>query len=612
MRRLLAAGAPVMVSLYITAGNMTAFRLSVMRPLSLAALLLMGGILYAKGRREGLTALDKGFFAYIAVANALFWFFPYSISGIVADFPTGILFAVLFSAVAFPALAGRYFTEYFAKKTSPEAVWQTDIFKTINRRMTWAWAVIFALSAFVTTMPLLFDLPGNPGTGFLFQVVLPALFMLGVGVPMNRRYPAYYQSKMGIEPPGPEPVGCDTNKGAHLSEAPPKENRMENGMENQRKVVAINGSPHEGVGNTSQMLGMIASVLAGEGVAMEEIYLAGKKIDYCIGCGACLEKGKCWRPDEYAAIAEKLFSADGIIFASPVYFNHVTAQMKTFIDRSLAFGHKPRTSWKPGLAVSVSAGRSETATAQYLAGTLHVFGAFAVGTLTAMATGPGTFMGKDLVEARARDLALDLVRAIKEKRQYPATDENLSFYLFMRDLVVREKEFMRDDYRHWQDAGLLKGFEAYMGQKYAAPNFDPEFRKEWLKENIRESKSAERVITLSPEPSRGPSSVISCREFLMLMPGGLRKDEAGDLSAIYQFEITGSEEFVAHLAIKDGACLFHEGPHPHPDVTIKAPADLWLAISQGNEDGQKAFMAGKYKIEGSVALLMKLGRLFRG
>jgi multimeric flavodoxin WrbA len=124
-------------------------------------------------------------------------------------------------------------------------------------------------------------------------------------------------------------------------------------MSTQLRVVAINGSPHGAIGNTSQMIRMIGEGLSREGIVLEELFLTDKAIAYCTGCGVCLEKGKCWRKDDHAGITDTLFAADGIILASPVYFKHVTAQMKTFIDRSLAFGHKPRGASKPGLAVFV-------------------------------------------------------------------------------------------------------------------------------------------------------------------------------------------------------------------------------------------------------------------
>ncbi len=84
----------------------------------------------------------------------------------------------------------------------------------------------------------------------------------------------------------------------------------------------------------------------------------------------------------------------------------------------------------------------------------------------------------------------------------------------------------------------------------------------------------------------------------------------GGLKAIYQLEVDGGENFVAHLKIADGICDYHEGPVANPDLVIKTPADVWLKISRGEMDGQKAFMAGQYKVEGDLSLLLKLKTLF--
>ena len=70
------------------------------------------------------------------------------------------------------------------------------------------------------------------------------------------------------------------------------------------------------------------------------------------------------------------------------------------------------------------------------------------------------------------------------------------------------------------------------------------------------------------------------------------------------------KDFVAHLRISDSTCVFVDGPHEKPDVTVKSPSDVWLAISKGEMNGQAAFMAGKYKVEGDITLLMRLGSLF--
>jgi hypothetical protein len=208
------------------------------------------------------------------------------------------------------------------------------------------------------------------------------------------------------------------------------------------------------------------------------------------------------------------------------------------------------------LAVSVSAGKGETETGRYLSSLLS----FSVGTLTAIATTPGSFLGKASVEARARDLAHDLARAIKEKRVYPATDENLSFYLFMRDPVTREKELMQADYRHWRETGLLNGFEAYVKQEFITIDIDHETRKEWLREMVREEKAKEKgepVAKGTEVKTSGIScdqlSTENCHELLQNMPTAFRSEAAKGIKAIYQFVITGTEEFAAYLNIEDGS-----------------------------------------------------------
>ncbi|RPH30293.1 flavodoxin family protein, partial [bacterium] len=336
-------------------------------------------------------------------------------------------------------------------------------------------------------------------------------------------------------------------------------------MTDQFRVVAINGSPHGAIGNTSQMIRMIGEGLSQEEIVLEEILLSDKAISYCIGCAVCLEKGKCWRRDDHAGITDTVFAADGIILASPVYFKHVTAQMKTFIDRSLAFGHKPRGVTKPGLAVVVSAGLADISTAQYLESLLKVYGAYSLGSLVAIGANMGGFLGKEAVEARAQDLAREMALAVREKKRYPVTGDDLHHYLFMRDLVTREKAFMRDDYRYWQEAGILDGFEAYAQQRYTRTSYDPEMRKEWIKSLIREenaAKTGEKAASgVSPAVPSCPATAASCLELLKMMPLGFRSEAAQGLNAVYQFEISGAESFSAYLEIADGRCTFHEGSH---------------------------------------------------
>ncbi|MBM4325977.1 MAG: hypothetical protein FJ118_02340 [Deltaproteobacteria bacterium] len=379
------------------------------------------------------------------------------------------------------------------------------------------------------------------------------------------------------------------------------------------KVVAINGSPHERIGNTSQMIAMLGGALEGEGLQLEEILLSSYRINYCVGCGNCLTKGGCWIKDDYSSVAKKALAADAVILACPVYVFNVTAQMKTFLDRSLGHGHRPQESWKPGLAVSVSAGLGESWVAEYLSNTLRIFGAFPVGQLTAIAVAPGQFLGKETVEARAEDLARDLARAVKQGLRYPVTDNDLRFWQFIGNLISQNRDLMKADHKHWQEKGLYDSFETYVGQSWSESSGTPEARAAWIKSLIKSQQAAMQGRgneERQTEHKRQSGRSRTARGLLEGMPQALNVESSKGIAVTYQFEVSGSETFSANLRIENQRASFHEGLAENPDVTIRTPAEVWVAISRGELDGAQAFMSGKYTAEGDLSLLMKLPKLF--
>lgn len=56
-------------------------------------------------------------------------------------------------------------------------------------------------------------------------------------------------------------------------------------------------------------------------------------INYCKGCLGCVSSGECVIHDDMSGILEDMVDADVIVFASPIYFNTISGQMKTMIDR---------------------------------------------------------------------------------------------------------------------------------------------------------------------------------------------------------------------------------------------------------------------------------------
>ena len=62
----------------------------------------------------------------------------------------------------------------------------------------------------------------------------------------------------------------------------------------------------------------------------KKISLKDKNINYCTGCGVCLNGEKsCPQKDDMGEVLEKMIAADVIVMATPVYFYTMCAQMKT-------------------------------------------------------------------------------------------------------------------------------------------------------------------------------------------------------------------------------------------------------------------------------------------
>ena len=101
-----------------------------------------------------------------------------------------------------------------------------------------------------------------------------------------------------------------------------------------KKVLVLSSSPRRG-GNSDLLCDQFMVGAKEAGHVTEKIFLKDKKINYCTGCGTCLNEGKrCPQKDDMAEVLEKMIDADVLVMATPVYFYTMCAQMKTLIDRT--------------------------------------------------------------------------------------------------------------------------------------------------------------------------------------------------------------------------------------------------------------------------------------
>ncbi len=98
------------------------------------------------------------------------------------------------------------------------------------------------------------------------------------------------------------------------------------------QVLGISGSPRRN-GNSELLIREFMRGAESGCHKAELIILSELKISPCTSCGSCQKNGKCIIIDDMQLMHEKLLQADCIVFASPIYFGGVSAQLKAFIDR---------------------------------------------------------------------------------------------------------------------------------------------------------------------------------------------------------------------------------------------------------------------------------------
>ena len=102
------------------------------------------------------------------------------------------------------------------------------------------------------------------------------------------------------------------------------------------KVLGIVGSPRKD-GNTEIMVNNALEAARSAGAETEIVLLAENRVEPCDGCGVCSKTGKCRIDDDFEDVFNKMTEADGLIFASPSYYESMTPHMKALIDRSGTF-----------------------------------------------------------------------------------------------------------------------------------------------------------------------------------------------------------------------------------------------------------------------------------
>jgi multimeric flavodoxin WrbA len=132
-----------------------------------------------------------------------------------------------------------------------------------------------------------------------------------------------------------------------------------------KQIVAINGSPRKST--TNKLLIELADILRDQQIEVTMINLGEYQIGDCIGCEVCIRKlSQCFQKDDSQEILSQVLEADGVILASPVYIMNITGRLKSLIDKTASWIHRPPMVGKPMLSLATTAGAGLKEVQKYL------------------------------------------------------------------------------------------------------------------------------------------------------------------------------------------------------------------------------------------------------
>ncbi len=616
------------------------------------------------------TYLEKAFLGFLGVGAAWVYLAPSHVSSFFVQNFTALLYFVLFLTTLIPQLFGYDpFTYAIAKQMTPERVWNTPLFRTINLHLTYFWSILFFANFLSSGLG-----HGKP----LFSILIPMILVLAVGLPVVKIYPKYYLkrrfSSPAVDPSllpvtakelisrmpmgfrseaagnlkteiqfdlfgdggvkgvlsisqgecsfregdapspalkiqGPADVWMkiarqEINRAQALMEGlyevkgdmnllmkmgdlfrPPAriaEEKSTQKGEKKMKLLAIQGSPRPKNSNTEILLQEFLKGARSQGAETETIYLKEKEIHSCVGCYTCWAKtpGVCVFKDDMPDLLEKVKACDILVYATPLYNYNMTALLKAFQERLLplldphltkageTYRHPQRYAANRKMVLLSTCGFPEVS---HFDGIRHIFrhmeqngGAPILGELLM----PG---GELLKQDGMQESVQGVLRAA-----YRAGVE-----LIKEGRVSKETELV-------------------IQKPLVPPDAFAEMANLWWDSHL------EGITQGKPVQGR----VEDMRLLLRGMAASFNPQAAGDLKATIQFEVTGRQTGDWLLSIDIGKCTYNEEKATSPDLTIKTPSEVWIAIANKEMDGQQAFMEGKYTATGDMSLLMRLRSLF--
>ena len=90
------------------------------------------------------------------------------------------------------------------------------------------------------------------------------------------------------------------------------------------------------------------------------------------------------------------------------------------------------------------------------------------------------------------------------------------------------------------------------------------------------------------------------------LPSRFKPDKATDIDVTVQIKITGPNGGNWVVTIRNQKLKVEEGTHPSPTLTLEMAEKYYIELVNREISGEKAFLTGKLRFKGNIALALKL------
>lgn len=346
-------------------------------------------------------------------------------------------------------------------------------------------------------------------------------------------------------------------------------------------ILVLNGSPKGAKSNTMKLTNAFLEGMA-ERTALNTEILTVSKMDIrpCTGCFHCWSKtpGKCCIQDDMASVIEKMLAADVIIWSFPLYYYGLPSHLKALMDRQLPMV-LPTMEKRPesGIDSGYHPSRYDMSGKRYLL--ISTCGFY---------TPEGNYDSVNL----QFDHCLG-------KGNYETLYCGEGELFRVPELHGRTEEYLKAV----KDAGA-EFISGGIAQKTREVLSELLYPRDIFEEMANASWGMERGREKSADPDHDSSLAFTRQMAALYNPSSWDGTDR-----VLEMHYTDVDRTYQILMGKNGKEVLTENFLPFT-TKIETPLSVWMSISKGETDPQKAMMEHQYRVEGDFGLMLRWNDFF--